>query len=106
MENEINMIGKKLVTTWMILLWVLLLPIIAFIPQSNCWYYAGKRWFLGGFRGKIVPVASRRWRGYHCVYEDEHGQLWEFTLHRMPKFVPWWKLILYRGIERKYRGKL
>ena len=54
---------KKLTTLWMIFLWFLLLPIIAFIPHSNCWYYSVKRWILEGFKGKVIPVESRRWRG-------------------------------------------
>ena len=104
MENGIVM--KKFTTLWMIFLWFLLLPIIAFIPHSNCWYYSVKRWILEGFRGKVIPVESRRWRGYHCVYQDADGVLWEYTLKRMPRFMPWWKLIVYRGVERRYRGKI
>lgn len=106
MDSEVSKIGRVLLTSWMVFLWFILLPVIYFLPQSNCWYYSVKRYILEGFKGKIIPVASKRWRGYHVVYQDRDGQLWEYTLTKMPRHMPWWKLIIYRGTERKYRGKI
>ena len=97
---------KKLVTLWILFLWIFLLPIVPFINKSNCWYYAICRWVAEGFKGKVVPVASVRWRVYHCVYVDADGVAWEYTLKKMPRFMPWWKLVLYDGIVRRYRGKI
>tara|TARA_A100001035_G_scaffold280199_1_gene284597 strand:- start:7125 stop:7430 length:306 start_codon:yes stop_codon:yes gene_type:complete len=98
--------GSKLMTLWMAFLWLVFLPIVPFISKSNCWYYSIWRWVSSGFKGKIVPVQSRRWRGYHCVYVDEHGIPWEYTMKKLPRFMPWWQFILYDGIVRRYRGKI
>ena len=99
-------IPRVLMTAWLFLLWFLLMPIVLLTPYSNCWYYAVKRLVFEGFVGKVVPIASKRWRGYHCVYQDVDGVMWEYTMKKIPRNLPWWKLIIYRGVERRYKGKI
>jgi|TARA_B100001540_G_scaffold302668_1_gene310428 hypothetical protein len=101
-----DVMQKRIVTAWLIFLGIVMLPILPLIPYSNCWYYSFKRYILEGFKGKIIPVASRRWRGYHCVYQDAEGQLWEYTMKKMPRYMPWWRMFIYKGVERRYRGKI
>ena len=87
----------------MIFLWILLLPIIPFINYSNCWYYA--MWHKIRHNAKIIPMPSKRWSGHHWIWIDSESQAWEYTLTKMPKFTPWYKLVLYKGVVRKFRGR-
>lgn len=93
-----------IVTSWMIFLWTLLLPVAPFIKQSNCWYHVTKNRILWG--GKITVIKSKRWSGHHFVWTDRGGETWEYTVKKMPRFTPWWKLVLYSGVERKVRYKV
>lgn len=100
-------IKHRLITVWAIIVGAIMYPVILFIPNySNCWYYSLQRFVFEGFQGKVIPVASRRWRGYHCVYQDGDGELWEYTMEHMPRNLPWYRMLVYRGVVRKYRGKL
>jgi len=92
---------RKLVTAWMIFIWIIIAPVIAFTSYSNCWYYALMQKIKYG--GNMVPISSKRWSGHHWIWIDEDMQPWEYTLTKMPKFTPWYKLIVYKGVVRKFR---
>lgn len=98
-----GVIRAWLLTILMLFIWTLLLPIAPFIPHSNCWYFAMKKRILRG--GKVHLIRSKRWSGHHWFWQDKNGLFWEYTMTRMPKFTPFWKLIMYRGVERRFRGK-
>jgi|TARA_R100000005_G_C4915165_1_gene151033 hypothetical protein len=96
------------ITTMQYIVWIILSPLAPLIWAEtgyyNCWYYCVYRKIL--FGGKIHWLKSKRYNGYHWVYESENGEKWEYTLKKMPRFTPWYFLLFYRGVERKYRGKL
>lgn len=79
-----------------------LAPIIKYVTgYYNCWYYCYYRLITQG--GKVHWLRSKRYNGFHWVYEDKNKKLWEYTLYSMPKFTPWWGLLYYKGVERKFR---
>ena len=97
---------SKLVTVWAIIVGAVAYPIVLLMPNySNCWYYSLQRFVFEGFCGRVVPIESRRWRGYHCIYVDHDGVPWEYTYEKMPRYLPWYKMLVYKGVVRKYRGK-
>ena len=54
----------------------------------------------------ITVIKSKRWSGHHFVWTDRGGETWEYTVKKMPRFTPWWRLVLYSGVERKVRYKV
>ncbi len=97
-----------LITIVQHIIWILLLPLVPFIEAEtgyyNCWYYCMYRRLRYG--GKIHWLRSKRYNGFHWVYETNKGDKWEFTLKKMPRFTPWYFLLFYKGEERRFRGKL
>lgn len=96
---------KYLVTGWMILIWIIIWPVPLFTKYSNCWYWSlGMKMSRGG---KMIPMQSKRWSGHHWVWQDLEGYQWEYTPNRkLPKFSPWWTLVVYEGYSRRFRKKL
>jgi hypothetical protein len=93
---------KYIVTGWMIFLWVLIFPVPIFTRYSNCWYWSLWQKITKG--GHMIPYASKRWSGHHWVWKDNNGETWEYTtIRKLPKFSPWWTLVVYKGYSRKFR---
>ena len=96
--------SPKVVTSCMVVLWVLQLPIVIFLPKySNCWYYAVKNKLRYG--GKIFSLESKRWAGHHFMWLSPEHELWEYTYPDMPENTPWYKLLIYKGKIRKIPGR-
>jgi hypothetical protein len=52
----------------------------------------------------MIPYASKRWSGHHWVWEDKNNEIWEYTpIRKLPKFSPWWTLVVYKGYTRKFK---
>jgi len=94
------------ITFMQYVIWITLIPLapIIKIKYYNCWYYCYYRLIIRG--GNVHRFRSKRYNGFHWVYEDNNNQLWEYTIPNMPKFTPWWKLLFYKGVERRFRHKL
>ena len=46
---------------------------------------------------------SKRWIGYHVVWIDKDGQKFEYTIPRMKRDTPWYKMLFYDGKVRPFR---
>ena len=96
------------ITIMQYIIWIGLSPIAPIIQYFtgyyNCWYYCYYRKLTRG--GTVHWFQSKRYNGYHWVYQDNNGNAWEYTIPKMPKFTPWWDLLYYKGQERKFRGRI
>ena len=93
----------KLINLWMIFLWCFTFFIPIFTKYSNCWYWS--LWQFAFKGGRIIGIPSKRWGGHHWVWEDKDGVQWEYTLKGLPRYSPWWKMIVYKGFVRKFRTR-
>ena len=50
-----------------------------------------------------MAFPSKRWSGHHFIWIDKNGTPWEYTKTNMPRFVPWYKLVIYSGTVRRVR---
>lgn len=96
---------KYIITGWMIFLWIIIWPVPFLTKYSNCWYWSLWKKITCG--GRMISIPSKRWSGHHWVWEDHDGNQWEYTTKRkLPKFSPWWTLVVYEGYSRRFRKKL
>ncbi len=94
------------ITFMQYVIWISLIPLAPIIKYMtghyNCWYYCYYRLLTRG--GKVHWFRSNRYSGFHWVYEDTNNIHWEYTIPNMPRFTPWWELLFYKGVERRFRS--
>lgn len=47
---------------------------------------------------------SKRWAGYHVIWVSPEGEAFEYTIPRMRRDTPWWKMLFYDGSVRRFRN--
>lgn len=92
-----------IVSGLLIVVFVWMWPIRLFTNKSNCYFWTLEQLIFRGGRAEWHP--SRRWIGLHVVWIATDGTPWEYTLANLNRNTPWYKLLIYNGIVRRYRGK-
>lgn len=76
-------------------------PLRLFTDKNNCYFWTLERLISEGGRARWYN--SKRWFGHHVIWIDRDGQGWEYTVPRMSKGTPWYKMLFYNGTVRKFR---
>ena len=76
-------------------------PVRLFTKKNNCYFWTLERLIVRGGRARWYN--SKRWFGHHVIWIDKAGQGWEYTVPRMAKNTPWYKMLFYTGTVRKFR---
>ena len=87
------------VTLMLIFFWTW--PARLFTDKSNCYFWTLERLIIEGGRARWYN--SQRWFGHHVIWIDKEGQGWEYTIPRMRRNTPWWKMLYYAGTVRKFK---
>lgn len=76
-------------------------PVRLFTNKSNCYFFVLEQWLMNG--GKAQWYQSKRWIGYHVIWVDRSGQKIEYTIPRLRRGTPWYKMLFYDGEVRRFR---
>ena len=77
-------------------------PVRLFTKKNNCYFWTLEKLITEG--GKAVWYPSRRWAGYHVIWVSPEGEAYEYTIPRMRRDTPWWKMLFYDGSVRRFRN--
>jgi len=87
----------------LIVIFIWVWPIRLFTNKNNCYYWTLEQIILKGGRAEWYDAV--RWAGHHIIWIAPDGTPWEYTPPKVYKNTPWYKLFLYNGEVRRYRGK-
>lgn len=94
-------IGRNIFTATLMAIFFWTWPVRLFTDKNNCYFWTLERLISRGGRARWYN--SKRWFGYHVIWIDDKGQGWEYTIPRMGKNTPWYKMLFYDGKVRKFR---
>ena len=77
-------------------------PVSLFTKKNNCYFWTLENLITKG--GKAVWYPSKRWAGYHVIWVSPEGEAFEYTIPRMRRDTPWWKMLFYDGSVRRFRN--
>ena len=76
-------------------------PVRLFTEKNNCYFWTLEKIIKYGGRAEWYP--SKRWNGYHVVWVQPDGTQLEYTLPKMSRNTPWFKMLFYNGKIRKFK---
>lgn len=76
-------------------------PVRLFTKKNNCYFWTLEQIITRGGSAEWYP--SKRWKGYHVVWISPDGQKLEYTIPRLARGTPWYKMLFYRGTVRRFR---
>ena len=95
-------ITRKIFTLFLFVVFFWSWPVRLFTDKSNCYFWTLEQ--LIKHRGRAEWYASKRWMGYHVVWVSPEGTKWEYTIPRMKRDTPWYKMLFYTGKVRPFRS--
>jgi hypothetical protein len=92
---------RKAITAFLMFIFFWTWPVRFLTRKNNCYFWTLEQLIRHGGQAKWYP--SKRWAGYHVIWISPEGEEWEYTVPRMARNTPWWKLLYYDGTVRKFR---
>ena len=96
-----NNTTRKLITLVLMLVFFWSWPYRLFTKKNNCYFWTLENIIRHGGRAEWYP--STRWVGYHVVWVRPDGEKLEYTIPRMKRDTPWYKMLFYQGKVRRFR---
>ena len=99
--NYMDNLYRKWITFAIMIVFFWSWPVRLVTKKSNCYFWTLENLIVNGGRAQWYP--SKRWIGYHVVWIDNDGQKFEYTIPRMKRDTPWYKMLFYDGKVRPFR---
>jgi len=93
--------GRLALTFFLMVVFFWSWPVRLFTKKNNCYFWTLEKLITEGGRAKWYP--SKRWAGYHVIWINPEGEAFEYTIPRMRRDTPWWKMLFYDGSVRRFR---
>lgn len=94
--------NRKVITFFLMAIFFWSWPIRLFTAKNNCYFWTLENLIRHGGSAEWYP--SKRWVGYHVVWVSPKGERLEYTIPRMARNTPWWKMLFYDGKVRKFKS--